>query len=120
MARFVQAHLVRGVPSTTGACDMVSALESIIQVGKVLELHQAERMADRIQGVREGPIRLDFRATQQFERGALAVLAKALGETNRKDVRVLGLTRDNRRLLAYLGVHGEKDASPTSDKDDET
>jgi hypothetical protein len=94
--------------------------EAIIQVGRIFELEQAERIAGRLQGGLEGPVRLDFRATQQFERGALAVLAKALRETTRRDVQVLGLTQDNRRLLAYLGVHSEKDASPRVGKDDET
>lgn len=92
---------------------------SIIQLGRVLELGQAERIAERLEGGPEGPICLDFRATHEFEPGALAALAKALREATRKDVQVLGLTRDNRRLLAYLGVHGEDEARPPSDEDDE-
>lgn len=93
---------------------------SIIQLGRVLDLEQAERIAERLEGGLDGPIRLDFRATHEFGPGALAVLAKALCETPRKDVQVLGLTRDNRRLLAYLGVHGEDDARPNADGDDES
>lgn len=93
---------------------------SIIQPGRVVGLEQAERIAERLGGVADGPIHLDFRATHEFERGALAVLAKALREATRKDVQVLGLTLDNRRLLAYLGVHGEDDVRPPSDGDDES
>ena len=92
---------------------------SIIQLGRVLDLEQAERIAERLEGGLEGPMRLDFRATHEFEPGALAVLAKALREATSKDVQVLGLTRDSRRLLAYLGVHGENDAVPPSDDGDE-
>lgn len=99
---------------------MGRATTSVVQLGRILDREQAERIAERLGTGLEGPISLDFRATQQFERGALAVLAKALRETPRKDVQVLGLTRDNRRLLAYLGVQEEKDGSFLSDKDEET
>lgn len=91
---------------------------STIQLGSVVGVEQAERIADRLEGG-AGPIQLDFRATREFERGALAVLAKALRCTNGRNVQVLGLTRDNRRLLAYLGVHAEKDAPSPSEGDDD-
>jgi hypothetical protein len=88
----------------------------VIKLGLIVERSHVERIAERIKSAEADRICLDFRATQEFARGALSALATVL-ESRRGAFQILGLSREHRRLLVYLGVHGDDPCVEPDDVD---
>jgi hypothetical protein len=67
-------------------------------------LEGAERVAWQLDQCSTSETRVDFSETRTIEPGALRVIAAAMARRN-GHVAIVGLSRHERRILEYLGVH---------------